>query len=131
VKDDLNGAVESFTKMATLMKGDTALVDDRKSTMTNVASVLLGQAESLDGEAKTAKVAQATAYLQAYLVEFPGDAKAEATLARAQIMSGDASAAERVFGAMVATPDKYTDQALFEAGVNAARADQAGCGRPL
>jgi tetratricopeptide (TPR) repeat protein len=124
-KDDLNGAVESFSKMTDLMKGDTALVDDRKGTMNSIANVMLAHAETLEGEAKTAKVAQATAYLQKYLEEFPGDAKAEAALARAQIMSGDEGAAARVFGAMAANPDRYTDQQLFEAGVNAARADKS------
>ena len=124
-KDDLNGAVESFTKMTDLMKGDTTLVDERKTTMTNLAQMMLGHAENLEGEAKTAKVKQATAFLQKYLQEFPGDAKAEGALARAQIMSGDAGAAERVFGAMAANPEKYSAEQLFEAGVNAARADKS------
>jgi tetratricopeptide (TPR) repeat protein len=123
-KDDLNGAVESFTKMTDLMKGDTALVEERKSTMTNLAQMMLGHAETLEGEAKTAKVKQAMDFLQKYLEEFPGDAKAEGAMARAQIMSGDAGAAERVFGAMAANPDRYTPDQLFEAGVNAARADK-------
>jgi len=124
-KDDLNGAAESFTKMADLMKGDTALVDERKGTMTNLAALLLAHAETLEGDAKKAKLAQATAFLQQYLQEFPGDAKAEGQLARAQIMGGDAGAAERIFGAMAANPGKYTDMQLFDAGVNAARADKA------
>ncbi|MGQ0650060.1 MAG: tetratricopeptide repeat protein [Gemmatimonadaceae bacterium] len=124
-KDDMNGAIESFTKMTDLMKGDTALVDERKSTMNNLAQVILGHAEALEGDAKKAKVAQAVAFLEGYLKEFPGDAKAEATLARAQIMSGDESAAARVFGAMAANPEKYTDTQLFEAGVNAARAEKS------
>ncbi len=124
-KDSLDAAVASFTKMADLMKGDTALVEERKNVMSGVSSVLLAQAEGLEGAAKTAKVAEATAFLQKYLEEFPGDPKAEAALARAQIMSGDPTAAERVFGQMVANPDKYNDQQLFEAGVNAARADKA------
>ena len=87
--------------------------------------MLLAQAEGLEGAAKTAKVTEATAFLQKYLEELPGDPKAEAALARAQIMSGDPTAAERVFGQMVANPDKYNDQQLFEAGVNAARADKS------
>ena len=124
-KDDLNGAVTSFMKMTDLMKGDTALVDERRSTMTNVAMLMLSHAENLDGDPKSQKIKQAIDYLGKYNAEFPGDAKAEATLARAQIMTGDAGAAARVFGAMVANPDKYTDAALFDAGVNAARAEQA------
>ena len=124
-KDDMNGAVESFTKMADLMKGDTALMDERKNTMTNLAMMMLSHGEGLEGDAKKAKVEQASAYLQKFLAEFPGDPKAEAALARAQIMSGDEGAAERVFGAMAANPEKYTDVQLFEAGVNAARSEKA------
>lgn len=124
-KDSLDAAVASFTKMADLMKGDTALVEERKNVMTSVSTVLLAQAEGLEGAAKTAKVAEATAYLENFLKEFPGDSKAEGALARAQIMSGDSAAAERVFGQMTANPDKYNDQQLFEAGVNAARANKA------
>jgi tetratricopeptide (TPR) repeat protein len=123
-KDSLDGAIASFTKMAELMQGDTTLLEDRKNVMGSVSNVMLAQAEALEGEAKTAKIAQVTAYLQKYLQEFPGDPKAEAALARAQIMSGDPTAAERVFGQMTANPDKYTDQQLFEAGVNAARAEK-------
>lgn len=124
-KDDMDGAVLSFMKMTDLMKGDTALVDERKSTMTNVAMLMLAHAEGLDGDPKKAKVQQAIDYLTKYNAEFPGDAKAEATLARAQIMTGDAGAAARVFGAMIANPDKYSDAQLLDAGVNAARAEQA------
>ncbi|MCC6319561.1 MAG: hypothetical protein IT361_17960 [Gemmatimonadaceae bacterium] len=125
-KDDINGAAESFTKMTALMKGDTALVDERKQTMTNLANLMLGHAETLTDEgAKKAKLDQTIALLQGYLQEFPGDAKAEAALARAQTMNGDASAADRFFGAMAASPDKYSESQLFEGAVNAARAEKA------
>lgn len=124
-KDDLNGAAESFTKMAELMKGDTALVDERKNTMTNLGQLMLSHAETLEGANKKAKLDQAIALLQGYLKEFPGDAKAEAALARAQTANGDAGAADRFFGAMAASPEKYTEGQLFEGAVNAARADKA------
>ncbi len=124
-KDSLDAAVVSFKRMAELMKDDSTLVDDRKNVITSVSQLLLSQAEALEGEPKNAKVKEATEYLQAYLQEFPDDAKAQATLARAQIMSGDSAAANRVFGQMVSNPDSYTDQQLFEAGVNAARAEKS------
>jgi predicted Zn-dependent protease len=123
-KNDLEGATASFIKMTELMKGDTSIADERKSTMVNIANLMMGHAEGLEGDAKTNKVANAVGYLQAYLREFPDDAKAEATLARAQIMSGDSAAAERVFGAMASNPDRYTDASLFDAGVSAARAEK-------
>lgn len=124
-KDSIDAAVGSFKKMAELMKGDTSQVDERKNVMMNVAQLVMAQAETLDGDAKKAKFTDATTYLEAFLVEFPGDPKAQGALARAQIASGNTAAADKVFGDMVANPDKFSDGALFEAGVNAARADRA------
>jgi tetratricopeptide (TPR) repeat protein len=124
-KDSIDAAVASFKKMTELMKGDTATLEDRKNTMLNIAQLIMLQGDNGDANVKKAKMAEASSWLQEYLKEFPGDAKAQGALARAQIASGDAGAAERVFGEMVASPDKYTDQQLFEAGVNAARAERA------
>src|SRR5690606_28489494 len=112
-KDPVDAAVVSFKKMATLIKGDTATVDERKNVMLNIAQLVMSQGESLEGEAKAAKFADATAYLEAYLAEVPGDAKAQGALARAQIASGNSAAAEKVFGAMIASPGTYSDAALF------------------
>lgn len=124
-KDDMNGAVGSFMKMTELMKGDTALVEERKTIMNNLAGMMLVHSESMQGDEKKAKIKQAMDWLKLYLAEFPGDAKAEATMARAQIAAGDEGAATKFFGDMAASPDKYTESQLFEAGVNAARADKA------
>lgn len=123
-KDSVDEAIASFKKMTELMKGDTATLDDRQTTMLNIAQLIMMQGENLEGDAKAAKMRDAATWLEAYLQEFPGDAKAQGALARAQIASGDAGAAERVFGQMIANPDTYTDQQLFEAGVNAARAER-------
>ncbi|MEO7965476.1 MAG: tetratricopeptide repeat protein [Gemmatimonadaceae bacterium] len=123
-KDSIDAAVKSFKRMTELMKGDTTTLEDRKNTMINIAQMIMLQGDNGDAAAKKAKMAEASAYLQEYLKEFPGDAKAQGALARAQISSGDAGAAERVFGEMVASPDKYSDSQLFEAGVNAARAER-------
>jgi tetratricopeptide (TPR) repeat protein len=123
-RDSIDQAVTAFQKMADLQKGDTSLVDDRKSVMLSVAQLIMSQGESLEGDAKSAKFGQASAYLEQYLAEFPGDAKATAALARAQLASGNSAAAEKVFADMVNNPDKFTDGALFEAGVNAARAER-------
>ena len=123
-KDQVDGAVDSFKKMASLMKGDTSQVDERKNVMLNVGQLIMAQAENLEGDAKKAKFSEASTYLETFLAEFPGDAKAQGALARAQIASGNTAAADKVFGDMVASPDKYSDGALFEAGVNAARANR-------
>jgi thioredoxin-like negative regulator of GroEL len=124
-KDSIDAAVGAFKNMAELMKGDTAQVDERQNVMLNVAQLIMSQGESLEGDAKAAKFGEASTYLEAFLAEFPNEPKAVAALARAQIASGNSAAAEKVFAEMVNNPDKYTDAALFEAGVNAARADRA------
>ncbi|MEP7381777.1 MAG: tetratricopeptide repeat protein [Gemmatimonadota bacterium] len=123
-RDSIDQAVAAFQQMAELQKGDTSLVDDRQGVMLSVAQLIMAQGESLEGAAKSAKFAQASAYLEKYLAEFPDDAKATASLARAQIASGNSAAAEKVFADMVNNPAKFTDGALFDAGVNAARAER-------
>jgi tetratricopeptide (TPR) repeat protein len=123
-KDDMPGAIASFKKVAELMKGDTAVVNDRKTTVILVAQLMIDQGEKVEGEARTAAMNEVVAYLQEYLKEFPGDMKAQSAIATAQLKSGDIAAARRLFDEMLANPDKYTDLNLLEAGVGAARASQ-------
>lgn len=123
-KDDVPGAIGSFKKVATLMKGDTSVVADRKNTYMLVAQLMIDQGERGDSAAKAAAMTEVVTYLQDYLKEFPGDVKAQAAIATAQLKSGDVAAARRLFDEMLANPDKYTDLNLLEAGVGAARASQ-------
>lgn len=123
-KDDMPGAIASFKKVAELMKGDTSVVNERKTTVILVAQLMIDQAEKVEGEARTAAMNDVVAYLQEFLKEFPGDIKAQSAIATAQLKSGDITAARRLFDEMLANPDKYTDLNLLEAGVGAARASQ-------
>jgi len=123
-KDDMPGAIASFKKVAELMKGDTSVVTDRKTTVILVAQLMIDQGEKVEGEARTALMNEVVTYLQDYLKEFPGDMKAQSAIATAQLKSGDVTAARRLFDEMLANPDRYTDLNLLEAGVGAARASQ-------
>jgi tetratricopeptide (TPR) repeat protein len=123
-KDDMPGAIESFKKVAELMKGDTAVLNDRKTTVILVSQLMIDQGEKMDSAQRAAKMNEVVAYLQEYLKEFPGDVKAQSAIATAQLKSGDISAARRLFDEMLANPEKYTDLNLLEAGVGAARASQ-------
>lgn len=123
-KDDMPGAIASFRKVAELMKGDTSVVDERKTTVILVAQLMIDQSERLDSTARAAAMNDVVAYLEEYLKEFPGDMKAQSAIATAQLKSGDVDAARRLFDEMLANPDKYTDLNLLEAGVGAARASQ-------
>lgn len=123
-KDDMPGAIDAFTKMAEVMAGDTATADERKNVMLNVAALKTSEAEKLEGAAKVDAMKGVVAYLEGYLKEFPDDVKAKSAVARAQLMAGDSTAANRLFSEMLKEPDKYTDMQLFEAGVGAARSER-------
>ena len=114
----------SFKKVAELMKGDTAVLAERKTTVLLVAQLMIDQSEKVDSAARGPMMTEVVSYLQEYLKEFPGDMKAQSAIATAQLKSGDIAAARRLFDEMLANPDKYTDLNLLEAGVGAARASQ-------
>jgi tetratricopeptide (TPR) repeat protein len=123
-KDDYPGAIASFKKMAVLMKGDTALVEERKNTFILVAQLMTAAGELKDGDAKKTAMQEVVTYMNDYLKEFPGDIKAQSAIARAQLLSGDEAAAKALFDEMINNPDKYSDIQLLEAGVGASRADK-------
>ncbi len=122
-KDDNAGAIKSFRRMVELMKGDTSLTEERKTNALLVASLMTSEGEKLEGEARKNAMSEVVAYLGDYLKEFPGDVQAQSAEARAQLLSGDAATARKLFDDMSSSPDKYTDMQLFEAGVGASRAE--------
>jgi tetratricopeptide (TPR) repeat protein len=123
-KNEIPAAITSFKKVAELMKGDTSIVEERKTATILVAQLMIDQSEQQDSTARAASMNEVVTYLQEYLKEFPGDMKAQSAIATAQLKSGDVTAARRLFDEMLANPDKYTDLNLLEAGVGAARASQ-------
>ncbi len=123
-KNDMPGAIGSFRKVAELMKGDTATIEDRKTATILVAQLMIDEGEKVEGAERTAAMNDVVAYLQEFLKEFPGDIKAQSAIATAQLKSGDVAAARRLYDEMLQNPDKYTDLNLLEAGVGAARATQ-------
>jgi tetratricopeptide (TPR) repeat protein len=122
-QDDNAGAIKSFRRMVDLMKADTSLTEERKTNALLVASLMTSEGEKLEGDARKAAMAEVVSYLEDYLKEFPGDVQAQSAEARAQLLSGDAATAKKLFDDMSANPDKYTDIQLFEAGVGASRAE--------
>lgn len=123
-KNEMPAAITSFKKVAELMKGDTSIVEERKTATILVAQLMIDQSEQMDSAARAAAMSEVVTYLEEYLKEFPGDMKAQSAIATAQLKSGDIMAARRLFDEMLANPDKYTDLNLLEAGVGAARASQ-------
>ncbi|HJU74867.1 MAG TPA: hypothetical protein VJ717_14085, partial [Gemmatimonadaceae bacterium] len=119
--NDVTGAIDAFRKMVTLMATDTAQVNERKSVTMSLVQMMASHAETLEGDAKTAMLKDAASLLESHLKEFPGEARAEAELARLKMLAGDSTLANALFTRMAGEPDKYGYQDLFEGGVAAFR----------
>lgn len=124
-KDDIPGAVEAFQKMLVAIGTDTAYAEEKKQVMLNIPTLLAAEADAAEGPKKQEYAKQAADAYQAYLKDYPNDAGAQSGLARVQLLSGDSTSANKIYSEMLASPDKYTDMQLLEAGVNAARANRA------
>ena len=124
-REDIPGAVDAFKKMLVAIGTDTAYADEKKQVMMNIAQLLAASAETAEGAKKVELAKQAAEAYQAYLKDYPGDGGAQSGLARAQIMAGDSASANKIYADMLAAPDQYSDMQLFEAGVNAARAEKS------
>jgi tetratricopeptide (TPR) repeat protein len=123
-KEDFRGAVEHYKAMIAAIGSDTAYAEERQQTMLQIGVLLTAMAEEKEGAEKQALVKEAVEAYTAYNAAYPNDSKGQSGLARVQLMSGDSTAANQIFGTMIANPDKYSDMQLFEAGVNASRAER-------
>jgi tetratricopeptide (TPR) repeat protein len=123
-KDDIPGAVDAFQKMLVAIGTDTAYAEEKKQVMLNIPTLLAAEADAAEGPKKSEYAKQAADAYQAYLKDYPNDAGAQSGLARVQLLSGDSTSANKIYTEMLASPDKYTDMQLLEAGVNAARANR-------
>jgi predicted Zn-dependent protease len=124
-KDDIPGAVDAFKKMVVAIGSDTAYTEEKKQAMLNIPQLLAAEADAAEAPKKQEYAKQAAEAYQAYLKDYPNDAGAQSGLARVQLLAGDSASANKIYSEMLASPDKYTDMQLLEAGVNAARADRA------
>jgi tetratricopeptide (TPR) repeat protein len=123
-KDDVPAAIDAFKKMLTAIGTDTAYAEEKKQVMLTIGQLYASQADNAEGAKKQELAKQAAEAYQAYLKDYPNDAGAQSGLARAQLLAGDSASANKIYAEMLGSPDKYSDMQLFEAGVNAARADR-------
>ena len=123
-KEDFRGAVDHYRQMLAAIGTDTAYAEEKQTTMLQIGALLAAMAEEKEGAEKQALLKEAVAAYTAYNADYPNDAKGQSGLARVQLLTGDSTAANQIFGTMIASPDKYTDMQLFEAGVNASRAER-------
>ena len=124
-KEDIPGAVKAFQDMLTAIGSDTAYAEEKKQVMMNIPQLLAAAAENAEGPKKAELAKQAAVAYEAYLKDYPGDAGAQSGLARVQLMAGDSASANKIYADMLADPNQYSDMQLFEAGVNAARAEKS------
>ncbi len=123
-RDSFVVAANHFREMVKALGTDSTAAEERQTTWLNVPTLLLAEAERAPEAQKADLVKQAVAEYQAYLAEFPEDARGKASLARAQMASGDSASAVATFTGMLSEVDKYSAMQLFEAGVGAARAER-------
>jgi tetratricopeptide (TPR) repeat protein len=92
--------------------------------MFNIAGVKAQAAEAATGEQQKTLAREAAASLQAFLTAAPGtpDAgRAQQVLARMLMLTGDKAAVRGTYADHLASPDKYSDLALTQAGVTASQ----------
>lgn len=123
-KNDFAGAREHYKKAIEAAGTDTAFTKMRQVSMYNVAVLTQQMSDAAPEAEKAALNKEAAQLFQAYLKEVPNDANAQSGLARALGASGDTAAVAGIYAKMLENPAGYTDLQLFEAGSNAARANQ-------
>lgn len=114
--------VPRLRKVIEVSGTDTANSAMRLAAVYNLGVALTTQADAASGADKARLYGEARALFESYLKEKPGDASAQAGLARALQAAGDTAAVVSLFSQMLANPGQYTEVQLFEAGVGAARA---------
>lgn len=124
-KGDTAGSIAAFSKMAVVTRGDTSTATEHKDALSRVAEFTLVRAQNAGADDKVRFAKDAAARYDEYLKEFPDDVKAQGSRAAALQLAGDTQAVGQIFQQMIADPSKYTDLQLFDAGVGAARAENA------
>jgi tetratricopeptide (TPR) repeat protein len=122
-KDDYANAIEAFSKLADVAKGDTSVADERRDALIKVPDLMVAQAEKLEGAAKTDMLNKAAARYLALTTEFPNEPELKLNLARVYAMSGDSTKAGQIYSDILANKEKYSDYQLFRAGEATARAE--------
>ena len=123
-KNDYPAALESYKQVIAKTVGDTATTAKRmrKDALYNTALITQAMAAQ---PANSALAKQVPDLWRAYLKEYPDDVDAKGALARAVAASGDTAAVAAVYAEMMASPTKYSDQQLVEAGVGLANSNRS------
>jgi hypothetical protein len=103
---------------------DTAYAEEKKQVMLNIPTLLAAEADAAEGPKSRSTRSRpptptrhTSRTIRTMRAPSPGSA-------RVQLLSGDSTSANKIYTEMLASPDKYTDMQLLEAGVNAARANR-------
>ncbi|AHG89857.1 hypothetical protein J421_2320 [Gemmatirosa kalamazoonensis] len=123
-KNDDAAATRYWQKVVETAGTDTTYRDIRNSAMYNIAVTKAQAVESATGAAQKQAAKDAASALQAFIASAPSspDAlRAQPTLARMLLISGDTAAVAASYADQLANSAKYTDLALTQAGVTASQ----------
>ncbi|HKG92994.1 MAG TPA: tetratricopeptide repeat protein [Gemmatimonadaceae bacterium] len=118
-RNDVPAQLRFYEQTIQMAGMDTMYTKIRRQAMYNVAVIKNTQAEAATGDQQKTYYREAANLFQTYLKEDPTNPNAQQGLARALTALGDTTAAMNVYGEMLATPEKFSDVQLFEAGVSA------------
>jgi tetratricopeptide (TPR) repeat protein len=127
-KKDMAAAKTNWAKVVETAGSDTVYNDVRRNAFVNLGLAAQEAAAAASGAEKTAKAQEAAKYYQRYLAEAgqsPDAPAVQAQLAQVLALTGDTAAVKAAYQDQLANPTKYNDIALAQAGVNAARANNA------
>lgn len=123
-REQNDSSMYAMRQVIALSGTDTIYTKVKQQSRYNLAVMMLGRADGLEGDAKTKEITAARALLEDYLKDSPGDATATQALGRALRMSGDTAAVAKILDDMVSKPENFTEIQLFEAASNAALSKQ-------
>lgn len=126
-KNDYSAALENYGQVVTRTAGDTATAVRRMRKDALYNSALLSQTMAADPAQSARRETlskQVPDLWRAFLKEYPDDQDAKGALARSIAASGDTAAVAAAYAEMLATPSKFSDQQLVEAGVALANSNR-------
>ena len=127
-KKDPAGAAQLYDQGLKVLPPDAAADSNLKAALElGDAQMTLLASQSLTGEQKKTGMLKAAGLYKQFIADFPNSpnaASAQSGLAAALTSSGDSTSVGQLWDGMLATPSKYTDAQLYDAGTQAFTANQ-------
>lgn len=124
-RKNFDKATELLKQALATAEKDTAYNEARLNTIFDLANTATFRADAATGDDKVARAREAIAAWQSFIPVATQDvqvANAEQTMVRLYRAIGDTASTPQVYAQILATPSKFGEQALVNAGVIATRA---------